>query len=437
MKHALNALLMAGCVLAPASLYSTNGDNLIAVGPIARGMGGLSIAYPQDPVSSVFANPAAMCFGPYCPMSEVNASLTAFLPQVSASVSNPLDPSQKISAKSSNPVYPIPAIGFSRPLNWGDQNRLRFGLSAYGVSGMGVDYLGTALNQTLGDLAPLPEPFASAPLATGTETLLQIMKVSPALGFQWTPELSVGASLHFNHSELEMGRGPSRGNALGYQLGTLYHPHKNVFLGMSYTSPQEIEHDDVLQDFTGKIGDLSLEAPQQLGAGISFELMDRRLVLGLEGKWINWADASGYRDFEWKDQWSYSVGAQYQIVPGKWTARLGYNYGNNPVSENHGWDGSFNPETMMPNEMVNVQGNLFPRYYYESFRVIGFPAIVEHHATIGFSYQWSERTTINFAYLHAFEETLRETGTGLFGAPTVIESSLSEDSFEIGWSWRY
>ncbi len=431
------SLLLVGCALASSESYATNGDNLIAVGPVARGMGGLSIAYPQDPISSVFANPAAMCFGPYCPMSEVNVSLTAFLPQVSASVSNPFDPSQTISVESSDPVYPIPSIGFSRPLNIGDRDRWRFGLSAYGVSGMGVDYTGTALNQTLGDFAPLPEPFASAPLATGTETLLQIMKVAPALAYQWKPQLSIGASLHFDYSELDMGEGPSSGTTVGYQLGMLYHPHKHVFMGMSYTSPQEIEYGDVLTDFTGTVGSLSLEAPQQLGGGVSFELMDKRLVLGAEAKWINWADASGYREFGWKDQWSYSLGAQYQLVPEKWTVRLGYNYGNNPVTENHGWDGSFDQTTMMPNEMVNVQGNMFPRYYYESFRIIGFPAVVEHHGTFGLTYQVSDRMSYNFAYLRAFKETIRETGTGLFGAPTVIESSLFEDSFELGVSWRY
>jgi len=437
MKSVKRFLPMALLPLIAGVSYGTNGDNIISVGPISRGMGGLSIAYPQDPISSVFANPAAMCFGPYCPMSEVNTSLTAFLPQVSAKVSNPFDPSQTIEAKSNDPVYPIPAIGFSRPLNIGEQDRWRFGLSAYGVSGMGVDYLHSSLNSTLGDFAPMPEPFASAPIATGTETLLQIMKIAPAIAYKASPDLSIGASVHYNYSELEMGEGPSSGDTIGYQLGLLYHPHKHIYTGLSYTSSQEIKYNDVLTDFTGKVGDLRLEAPQQIGGGFSFELMEKRLVFGAEAKWINWSDASGYKEFGWKDQWSYSIGAQYQLKPEKWTMRVGYNYGNNPVIENHGWDGSFNPMTMMPNEMVNVQGNMFPRYYYETFRIIGFPAIVEHHLTTGLSYQVNEKFSINFAYLKALEETITETGTGLFGAPTIIESSLYEDSFEIGASWRY
>ena len=43
--------------------WATNGDNLIGVGPISRSMGGVGVASPQDSISAIFANPAAMCFG--------------------------------------------------------------------------------------------------------------------------------------------------------------------------------------------------------------------------------------------------------------------------------------------------------------------------------------------------------------------------------------
>jgi hypothetical protein len=59
---------------------ATNGDNLIGIGPIARAMGGVGVAAPQDSISAVFANPAAMCFGPYCPGSQVDFGGTVFLP---------------------------------------------------------------------------------------------------------------------------------------------------------------------------------------------------------------------------------------------------------------------------------------------------------------------------------------------------------------------
>ena len=56
-------LFLAVWLSTPA--MATNGDNLIGVGPISRAMGGVGIAAPQDAISAVFSNPAAMCFGPF------------------------------------------------------------------------------------------------------------------------------------------------------------------------------------------------------------------------------------------------------------------------------------------------------------------------------------------------------------------------------------
>ncbi|MBI4689104.1 MAG: hypothetical protein HY754_02365 [Nitrospirae bacterium] len=100
--------------------YATNGDNLIGIGAISRSMGGVGIAAPQDAISAVFANPAAMCFGPYCPGSQFDFDGTMFMPKVSAKTTsvdmttgNPLTST----ADSDDKVYAIPAIGISTPIN--------------------------------------------------------------------------------------------------------------------------------------------------------------------------------------------------------------------------------------------------------------------------------------------------------------------------------
>ncbi len=144
MKKIFKMSVMVGLVVLWASLaLATNGDNLIGVGPISRSMGGVGIAAPQDAISAVFSNPAAMCFGPYCPASEFNFAGTLFMPKVDAKVNLG---GQSIKANSTDNVYAIPAIGISTPITktmplW------RFGLAAYGVSGLGVDYRNTSLDQ--------------------------------------------------------------------------------------------------------------------------------------------------------------------------------------------------------------------------------------------------------------------------------------------------
>src|SRR5512135_1198492 len=90
MKRFLITLLVFSFVFAFTGLSSaTNGDNLMAIGPIARSMGGVGVAAPQDAISAVFANPAAMCFGPYCPGSEVNFAGSVFMPAAHAQITIP------------------------------------------------------------------------------------------------------------------------------------------------------------------------------------------------------------------------------------------------------------------------------------------------------------------------------------------------------------
>jgi long-chain fatty acid transport protein len=86
---------------------------------------------------------------------------------------------------------------------------------------------------------------------------------------------------------------------------------------------------------------------------------------------------------------------------------------------------------------VDVQGKSLSRYDYESFRVLGFPAIVEHHLTAGIGYEFGESLIINLSYMHAFENELSENGTDRFGGDAKIESKLYEDSLSFAFSWRF
>ena len=78
-----------------------------------------------------------------------------------------------------------------------------------------------------------------------------------------------------------------------------------------------------------------------------------------------------------------------------------------------------------------------PTYYYESFRIIGFPAIVTNHLTMGVGYDVTSRFTVNVSYMHAFEHTISESGTNLAGQSAGLKSKLSENGIDFGFSWRF
>jgi long-chain fatty acid transport protein len=175
------------------------------------------------------------------------------------------------------------------------------------------------------------------------------------------------------------------------------------------------------------VGSLKLASPQQVGLGIAVEPIKDMLLLEVDGKWVNWASAKGYDDFDWKDQWVLGIGVQYKPIK-PLALRIGYNYANNPVREHSNFVGT---------TTTTVQGNAMPTYYFETFRVIGFPAIVKQHITFGVGYEISKRFAVNAGYTHAFKEDITENGTNFAGQPVTLKSALYEDSLEFGFTWRF
>jgi long-chain fatty acid transport protein len=367
-------------------------------------MGGVGIAAPQDAISAVFSNPAGMCFGPYCPSSQFDFAGTIFMPEPKAEITAS---GQTTKANSRENNYAIPAIGFSVPIGEAE-SRWRFGLS------------GTP---------------NESPLAAGIYTNTQLMKFAPTIAYQALPNLSVGTSFQINYSALDLGDGNVSAYSYGVKLGTIYKPIDELSLGLVYTSPQKATYNHVF-DFnnSGRRSNLSLEQPQEVGLGVAYEFSEARLLLETNAKWINWSDAEGFEDFGWDDQYVFAVGAQWEAIDHLFF-RVGYNYAESPVDENDNWNGSLVGPG--PPDFVDVQGKSLPRYYYESFRVVGLPAVVEHHITAGIGYELGESLKLDVSYVHAFENDISESGTAPDGSPAKIKSELYEDSISFAFSWRF
>jgi long-chain fatty acid transport protein len=233
--------------LAPAAVLATNGTNLIGIGPISRAMGGGGVAAPQDAISAIIANPAAICFGPFCPGSSVDIAGTIFVPSVKGTFNSP-GFGITGSADSDLPPSVIPAIAVTAPIN----EKWRFGTGMYGVSGLGADYKNS-------DIPPV-------------YTQLQVLKLAPNLSWLITPNLSIGASFEIVWQSLDLGEGASPVYTVRLQFGALYHLEKFNF-GFSITTPEKVTHDDASQfgNPTGPYLDLDLESPLRAQFGISFE----------------------------------------------------------------------------------------------------------------------------------------------------------------------
>jgi long-chain fatty acid transport protein len=425
-KAALLTAFIGLLALFASPAAATNGINLIGIGPVSRSMGGVGIASANDVTNAVFVNPAVFCSGLFYPGSELNISASFFMPRVDANVETA---GTTFSAKSTREVFVIPAFGIMVPITktmpiW------RFGLGAYGESGLGVNYRGSAIDQRrFFDFGPMGQ----FPLIAGEYTKLQILKIAPSVVFQPIEGFSLGLALQISHGILDLGSDSTSDTGYGVQFGMLYKPSDAVSLGATYTSPQKLQYKQVVDiDGDGNRDNIGLDSPQQAGFGVAFEPLKGALLIEGDVKWINWSGTKGYEDFDWRDQWVFAFGIQYKPIK-KLALRAGYNYGNNPLKEHNGFVGL----TPAGPHFTSIQGKSIPTYYYETFRVIGGPAIAVHHITFGVGYELSKRLLLNAGYMHAFRQHFTESGTNIAGQQTVIGSKLSMDSIEFGLIWRF
>ncbi|HAN03839.1 MAG: hypothetical protein A2X29_05870 [Elusimicrobia bacterium GWA2_64_40] len=396
-KVKLLAAVFSLAVLA-SNVHATNGDNLIGVGPTSRAMGGTGIAAPQDAISAIFSNPAALS---QLQGSQFNFAGTYFSPEVKATVVSPA-PAFGVgnwSGKSQDAAYAVPAIGLSTPVN----DKMTFGIAAYGVSGMGVDYRNKDVNGSM-------------------NTKVSVMKFVPALSYKYGA-FSYGAGLDIDYQAADFGKGLSHNYALGLRLGAGYEYGKWNF-GLTYVTPQNVEHERVYDfDMDSDFDDLKLENPAQYGVGASYKGLDR-WVLSADVKYVDWANADGYKDFDWESQTVFGLGVQNKTTD-KLTLRAGWNYGKNPLKKHDSFNAAGN---------TVVQGSTMNNFNYEYFRVIGFPGIVEHHMTLGAGYEFSPKFALNVGYKKAFAKSIREVSSnGMYD----IKSELSEDAYDIGLTFKF
>ena len=407
-RKIVHGLSIAMALIGTQAAFATNGDSLEGIGAVSEALGGTGVAAPQDGLTAIVNNPAGLSFTPGGTKPEATVGVTLFQPDVKAKIGTP---GGTLSGDSDDPLSVIPYLSYSQPIN----DKVNLGIGAYGVSGMGVDY-----RDKHWDLDGNPANGYEGDLFSQYSSL----KIAPAASYKVLDNLSVGVAPQFNYSTLDLGQGKVDAVGGGVELGTTYKAGP-AQLGASYTTAQKAEFKDVY-NFDAFAGDthkdtLTLEQPAIYAGGVSVQA-SKQLLLEFDTKYLSWGDSEGYSDFDWKNQWVYAVGAQYKATE-KLDLRAGFNYAKNPVNQHTGWN---------PQGISTVQGKQVPTFGYELIRNVGFPAIVQSHATVGFGYKLTESLTLNAVYAHAFEE--KQTSSSA-GNAINFESTLSEDSLGISLAW--
>ncbi|MDO9196242.1 OmpP1/FadL family transporter [Rhodoferax sp.] len=163
-------------LLAAGSAHATNGMLMEGYGPISTGMGGASQAIDHGN-AAMAANPATLGLMPDG-TSRLDVAFGILGPDVKSSMMG-------MEAKSSGTSYLLPALGYTRR-----SGAYTYGIGMFAQGGMGTEYEATS--------------FMSAGTGLPTRSELGVGNVIFPVAYQVNQNLTVGATLKFMWSSLDM-----------------------------------------------------------------------------------------------------------------------------------------------------------------------------------------------------------------------------------------
>ena len=355
-----------------ATARAADGNELFGFGAIQKSLGGAGAASPKDATWSV-VNPATLVdlerrFDFSFEWLHVRVPAE---PRGSFLLSNPLAGKMVFNAD-----VAIPTFGVVWPLE-----HATLGMGVIGVEGDRTDF-----HHPRATLALFSDGDRRAADA--------IARIPLTIAHRFDNGWAVGAAVvpaiqRFRTDSLTLKLRPTRGNnrydtafGCGFELGVYRNWDKWAF-GASYTTRTW------MQDFPKYKSDLvlwSLDLPQQTQVGLAFRPI-KPLEFVLDYKWIDWDDIPllGRQTIDgglgWKSQHIVKGGVSWDVNH-RWTIRAGLSYGNPAVDNKH------------------VFANMLT------------PAEARLHMALGFSHEFSDRSSVHVTYSQSLPENRTENGKG-------------------------
>jgi long-chain fatty acid transport protein len=311
----------------------------------------------------------------------------------------------------------------------GSANAYHFGMLA--VSGFGVDY---PANTDFSN--PILTPQAPNGFGFGrVRSDYMLLTLPVGVARQLSERLSVGFSAVPALSMLQVIPAPfsapvSGGSSMPYYLSAgnhapafgggfnagVHYAFEKVNLGISYRSPVFFQNFSWnRKDLAGTSHNLNfkMNLPQVVSAGVGVS-PSKTTRVGVDVRGLNYENTAGFDQvgynnqgavagFGWKNVWTVGGGVQQKVAKST-KIMAGYNFSQNPV----------------------------PGKY--TFFNTPAPAIVQHHATAGFT-QSVRKVDFTATYYHAFKNSISGPWISPMGAipGTSVTSSMSENSVTFGF----
>ena len=413
-----NTLLASGLIIASSHVYSAGFQiSESTVSGLGRAFAGAGVA--GDDVSDMFYNPAGMFLAEG---RQVQLGLS-----VIDSESDFTGSAQPFGGPNDDggETGTVPNFYYVMP----DSGNLKYGLSITAPFGLATEY---------------DDNWAGR--YQGIRSELKTIDINPALAYQVSNTLAVGAGLSLQYADAELtsarflGVGVPDGHSkvdgdnwdYGFNLGAMFTPSASTRFGIGFRSKVDQKVDGSLK-VTSPTGatlvSTDAEAEVTLPETVylsAFHSLNSQIDLMATARWTNWSRfeelrikfANGLPDSvtpeNWEDSWTLSIGANYHLN-NQWTLRLGYSHDESPVPDED--------------------------------RTVRIPDSDRDWFTFGASYAPNANLTVDFGYAHLSGDDADISETTIIAAPptapAVIGSSLvgsyegSADIFGIQLQYKF
>lgn len=288
-------LTLSFAILADTAVQANNGTQFTGYGVKAQGMGGASVALPQDTTAAA-NNPAGMAF--------VGDRFDLEVQTIVASTDLDLGPVRH----SGTSVIPVPFLGYNRRVS----DRWTVGVST-SPSGAAFSY---SDNIT---------PGATSGKTSG---LFLNELVLPTVTYLATPRLAIGVSAALGVQVLKLNnlpgvaeRGLKTAFGTGYRVGVQWNPIDAVSVGASYASKVHMGKlngydEDVFAGVGGQV-----DVPEKIAAGVAVRPTSR-VTLAADYMHVNWENTQFRPLFGYRNQDVFRGGVSLDVDP-RWTLRAG------------------------------------------------------------------------------------------------------------------
>ena len=423
----VGAMILGGLISTGA--HATNGYFASGYGIQSQGMGGVSIAFPQDSLAAA-SNPASIGFLG----DRLDVGVTYFQPNRGATLTGTTSGSDGTFSGNGVNSFWIPEFGIAKAID----NNFSLGLNVYGNGGMNTNYPRIPIFNA-GTSAPSPYTTNNN---SGAGVNLEQMFIAPTISWKPVKSQSIGVSLlyvnqtfsatglaNFATSQNSTSTSPSnvtdRGNStstgFGVQVGWLGQITDTLSFGARYQPKVSMSN---LSNYSGLFaGGGSFDIPATYGAGFAYKPI-QNLTLAGDVQWIQYGGvpaiansitapanlgAANGAGFGWQNITVYKLGANYRVND-SWAVRAGYNFNSQPIPSS---------QTL--------------------FNVLA-PGVITQQASIGATYYIGKEYEISGFYAHGFKQTVSGAIPAAYNNGSAAgNSSLSmyQDSVGLAFGWKY